>query len=241
MGAKSLRRWIAALCFVAASAPGAEAGNTEALLAASWQPAFCESHSAKPECRDQTDDRFDASHFSLHGLWPMKRNYCGVDDATRKLDQSGDWSSLPALDLEPETRTALQKVMPGSYSDLHRHEWYKHGTCSGMTPEGYFSRSIELLEDLNLSVVADLFAANIGRYLSESEIRSAFVAAFGNDADKRVKMKCAIDGERRLISEITIGLSEAYAHEPALGPLIRQAGGTSFGCDGGIVDPAGLQ
>ena len=131
--------------------------------------------------------------------------------------------------------------MPGARSGLDRHEWYKHGTCTGLSPDAYFSRSIDLLEALNGSEVAMLFAAHIGRYLSESAIREAFVSAFGENADRRVKMKCESDGERELISELTIGLSAAYAKEVALGPLIQGAGGTSFGCRGGIVDPAGLQ
>ena len=37
-------------------------------LAISWQPAFCETLPRRRECREQTHDRFDASHFFLHGL-----------------------------------------------------------------------------------------------------------------------------------------------------------------------------
>ena len=40
------------------------------LLAISWQPAFCQTHQKKAECRTQDKERYDADHFSLHGLWP---------------------------------------------------------------------------------------------------------------------------------------------------------------------------
>ena len=40
------------------------------VLAASWQPSFCETKPDKDECESQTGDRFDATHFAIHGLWP---------------------------------------------------------------------------------------------------------------------------------------------------------------------------
>jgi ribonuclease T2 len=44
------------------------AGENGYALAISWQPAFCETLPRRRECREQTHDRFDASHFFLHGL-----------------------------------------------------------------------------------------------------------------------------------------------------------------------------
>jgi ribonuclease T2 len=46
--------------------------SIEYVLAASWQPAFCITPAGadKAECVSQTRDRFDATHFSIHGLWP---------------------------------------------------------------------------------------------------------------------------------------------------------------------------
>src|SRR5688500_1270964 len=49
---------------------GSRASDQFLILAASWQPAFCEGASGKPECRQQGKSRFDANHFALHGLWP---------------------------------------------------------------------------------------------------------------------------------------------------------------------------
>ncbi len=245
-GAKRLRNMrmrvsAALLCLVAGlSATPALAGRTEALLAVSWQPAFCEGQADKPECRSQSEDRFDARRFSLHGLWPMGDNYCAVDKRLRDMDAAGDWLDLPALDLETGTRAALETVMPGTQSGLQRHEWIKHGTCSGMTAEAYYARSLALMEDLNASAVADLFAENLGTYLPADAITAAFDNAFGSDAARRVKMKCRKDGDRTLITELTIGLGAGYGQDKSLADLIQSAGGTSFGCAGGIVDPAGF-
>ena len=55
-------------------------------LAIGWQAAFCETRPSKRECANaRPNDRFDATHFTLHGLWPQprRRAYCGVDEAHR--------------------------------------------------------------------------------------------------------------------------------------------------------------
>ena len=242
MGARAMARLLATIIFIwASSGVSAVAGTTAGLLAVSWQPAFCEGHSDKRECRTQTAQRYDASHFSLHGLWPMGKNYCGVNGQMRRIDEAGRWSGLPALDLQPDTRIKLEWVMPGTLSGLHRHEWIKHGTCSDLSQESYFRRSIELTDALNASPVAALFASNIGAYLSAMRVREAFEEAFGAGGADGVKMRCIYDGNRKLISEFTIGLSKAYIGDEPLGVLVGDAGKTGFGCDGGIVDPAGLQ
>ena len=51
------------------------------VLAISWQAGFCETRPRLPECRSQTNKRYDANHFALHGLWPQPGNlaYCDVD------------------------------------------------------------------------------------------------------------------------------------------------------------------
>ena len=226
---------------------GEEGGNsaggsrTAYLLAVSWQPGFCELQPGKAECRSQTPGRADAKQFSLHGLWKMRDSYCGIGGDAINRDKSGRWRDMPALPLSARTAERLRIGMPGSQSGLERHEWIKHGTCSGLDPEAYYARTLDLLDQLNGSAVADLFAARIGKELHAGEIRAAFDSAFGKGASTRVKMRCARDGNRRLITELTIGLSAEATGTVSLAEAIQKAGRTGFGCDGGIVDAAGLQ
>ncbi|HEY9768528.1 MAG TPA: hypothetical protein V6C71_08460 [Coleofasciculaceae cyanobacterium] len=120
------------------------------LLAISWQPAFCETHQDKTECQTQTEARFDASNFTLHGLWPQPRNnvYCNVSNQIEGIDGDGKWSDLPPIDLSDTLKDELAIKMPGFASDLHLHEWYKHGTCYQGTPEEYFRESLDLLDQV---------------------------------------------------------------------------------------------
>lgn len=210
------------------------------ILAASWQPAFCETARSRPECTSQGRNRFDADHFALHGLWPTEQ-YCGVSSTQRERDEASSWSALPAVELDPATRRLLDEVMPGTRSLLERHEWIKHGSCFSDEPGPYFATSILLLAALNASPVRDLFAANIGNTVSRDDIRGAFDAAFGPGAGERVRIACEDDGRRRIITELTIGLYGTPGQTPNLGRLILAAKPTDGGCLGGVVDAVGLQ
>jgi len=217
--------------------------RTQYILAVSWQPAFCETRPDKPECESQTEDRFDASHFTLHGLWPQPRNnaYCNVSAADRSADEASRWTDLPEVELSAALRADLDEVMPGTQSSLERHEWTKHGTCYGTNAEEYFADSLVLMETLNTSAVADLFADNVGNTITLDAIRAAFDDAFGPGAGERIRVACSNDGNRRLIGEITIGLTGDISALEDLPTLLAAARSTDGGCTDGVVDPVGQQ
>lgn len=210
------------------------------ILAVSWEPAFCETAPSKPECRSMTDGRFDADHFALHGLWPDD-DYCGVSDANVAADKAGRWDRLTAPDLSESTATKLDQAMPGTASLLERHEWIKHGSCAGAPADDYFSRALALLAEINASPVRDLFANRIGRSLSQFDIRAAFDSRFGGGAGSRVRVACERDGDRRVVTELTIGLYGDVMGGESLSRLIAAAHPTNGGCESGIVDRVGLQ
>ena len=215
------------------------------ILAVSWQASFCETRPSKKECKSQTKDRFDASNFTLHGLWPQPRKnvYCTTDSAAVSADKDKRWGNIPALKLTDQTRSALNRVMPGSQSNLHRHEWIKHGTCYSQLAEDYYHDSIQLINELNSSKVRDLFANNVGKEVTSTQIQQAFNESFGDGASDKIKITCKKEGNRRLITEITIGL-QASADSTELvfqEALLAAPAANNIGCSKGIVDPVGLQ
>jgi ribonuclease T2 len=227
-----------------APAPEPQAGPADSdeffILAVSWQPAFCETTSGKPECRSQSADRFDASHFTLHGLWP-RDEYCGVSVRDEATDRDGRWSALPELDLSPALSRDLETKMPGTRSQLDRHEWIKHGTCFPGDAEAYFTAALALLDQLNASPVRDLFAGSIGKRLTQRQVRAAFDTAFGRGTGERVRIACDDDGDRTLVSELTLGLWGTIGRQPDLAALLAAANPTRGGCEAGTVDAVGLQ
>jgi ribonuclease T2 len=255
-GAEPAERWVSVDCGKYNDQPasgdlqnsGASGGFSdgrpaEAVLSLGWEPGFCEGHAGKAECTDQTLDHFDATHFTLHGLWPQprRREYCNVSQALIDADRKHDWQALPEVDLDEAARTHLATAMPGTQSFLDRHEWIKHGTCYGRgDPHTYFHEALSLLDEVNGSAVQALFAANIGKEITVREVRTTFDAAFGSGAGDRVRLSCKRDGSRQLITEITIGLAQP-GDSNTLADLVKASSATDPGCRSGIVDPIGFQ
>ncbi|BBK43062.1 ribonuclease T(2) [Allostella vacuolata] len=245
-GAVPRQRWVAVHCGAPAGPVGraARGDRPSYVLAVSWQPAFCEGKPEKPECRTQTAGRFDADHFTLHGLWPQPRSraYCRVPPDQVAADERGDWDRLPAMTLAAETRRRLERAMPGAMSHLDRHEWIKHGTCyEDRSEEAYFRHSLVLLDQLNAAAPRQLFRSRIGAEVTGAEVRAAFDAAFGPGAGDRVRIACRRDGQRNLVVELTLGLAGRIADDSSLAGLMAAAAPTAPGCPGGVVDPVGLQ
>ncbi|UCI34138.1 ribonuclease T2 family protein [Mesorhizobium sp. B4-1-4] len=258
-GADPERRWVKVSCghlsgssaATVPAAPGrqdkpAASGKPEYVFALSWQPAFCETKSNKAECKAQNPSEFDATNFTLHGLWPQPNGnfYCQVSAGDKANDNPAHWQDLPPVNLDAGTRAELDKVMPGTASKLERHEWIKHGTCYGKSQQEYFSDALSLMREVNSSPVRDLFTKNIGGKLTADQIRSAFDQAFGSGAGDRVRVSCVIDPSsgRRLIGELTLGLAGPIGPSSSLKDLLLASVPTNkAGCPVGTVDPIGFQ
>lgn len=236
-------RWVRVQCgqLLDSSAP-VNPINQDYVLALSWQPSFCETKPNKSECQSQTAQRFDATNLVLHGLWPQKV-YCNVSPEIKDLDKPKTWSKLPPIDLSEETRTALAIKMPGFASDLHLHEWYKHGTCYSNSPEEYFQESIALLDQVNNSSVRDLFVRNIGNSLSSNEIRNQFDKAFNDGAGSKVQVQCQKDideARNNMVVELQVNLKGNIQPNTLIGSLLQAGKTVPVGCPLGEIDPAGF-
>ena len=217
--------------------PRPPAAFAQYVLAISWQPAFCQNHQGKKECRTQTADRFDASHFTLHGLWPDGVQYCQVPRDQQQRDRASKWETLPEPILTTSTRQVLDRVMPGTQSLLHRHEWIKHGMCDGSGSEAYFMKSVALLEQINGSSVRNFFVQHIGQRVTLDAVRAAFVQAFGAAARSNVALSCS----NGLIEEVQITLRAPIPPDSSLASLFvspRKAKPSQ--CSQGRIDPVGF-
>ena len=232
MAAPILRIIAATIVLFAIAGPAAAADR---LLALSWQSAFCETRPNRPECRA---GGIDAARFTLHGLWPQpQRNvYCGVSRSDRENDEHGRWSRLPEPKLSAKTRRALGRAMPGARSNLHRHQWVKHGTCSGMDADAYFQRSIELLGAVNDSGLADAFERAIGDRLSRREAEQAL----GSAGKFRMSFVCGEDRDsgRTIVTGVRLAIDDSKSDLEA---MLRAGGRRTGGCRSGVVDPPGDQ
>jgi ribonuclease T2 len=207
-------------------------------FALSWEPTFCEAMQDKAECRTQTPRSWQASHFTLHGLWPQPRRnqFCDVDPKLAALDDQHQWDALPEPELSPQTRTALAQAMPGVQSNLQRHEWIKHGTCyPADSADQYFRDEMRLAAEVNASPVQQLFAGNIGKVVSSQQIHAAFEQAFGKGSGKAVQVECDHQGR---LSGFTLNLRGDIPGGANLAALLAAGDPARDKCDGGMVDAA---
>ena len=183
------------------------------VLALSWQPAFCETQPGKEECETQTASRFDATNFALHGLWPtisgdddFTFSYCDVTQGVIRQDRAGDWCEMSELTLSDAVWQDLTITMPGAASCLHHHEWYKHGVCTGMSPDAYYALSNALVERFAATDFNSYVAARVGEEVSRRDLLNQFNAEFGDGASDYLSLRCSkLDGIN-LLSEIQIVL-----------------------------------
>jgi ribonuclease T2 len=205
------------------------------LLAISWQNSFCQTHQYKKECKSMNSKSFGAFEFVLHGLWPQPRNnvYCNVSKKQIGMDKNKQWYSLDKLDLTSSTRSSLSKLMPGYSSNLHRHEWVKHGTCYGTSANDYYVDAMNLLTQVNESKVQQYFKQNIGRVVNLKQVRKLFDKEFGAGAGNHVTMNC----KRGLVTELWLHLGSGSSE---LKELFKSGERPKSRCSKGRVDAVGF-
>jgi ribonuclease T2 len=196
----------------------------------SWEPAFCASHGASPECAAPSPGRADPARLTLHGLWPDRRGgarygYCGADAKTRALDRANAWCRLPAPDLSDATRSALVDAMPGVASCLERHEWVKHGACSELAADDYFSAAAALTVEFNRTTLARFLAANAGKTVRTAQANAAFERDFGPGSRRLLALYCASAGREPVLVEARLRLAKELRPGAGLKAQLIDAGG----------------
>jgi len=208
------------------------------LLALSWHNAFCETHRRKKECKrgllSALRSKKSEKHFVLHGLWPQPKNrtYCHVERKYITMDRYKQWHKMPDIGLSTQTKERLSKVMPGFASNLHKHEWYKHGSCYGTDAEQYYKNAIFLTEQINDSKVNTFFVTHIGKRVTLKQIRDRFDSSFGTGAGKRVALLC----KNGLITELWLHLGRGNT----LSQMLQNGKQVHSRCQRGLVDKAGF-
>jgi len=145
------------------------------VLALSWSPTWCalEGDSrGSPQCDDDKD-----FGWVLHGLWPQYEDGWPADCRHSFSNPS-------------RSDTAAMADIMGT-SGLAWHQWNKHGSCSGLSPDDYFALSREaygnvtrpqVLRDLDRSVT-----------LPASLIEEAFLRDNPQLSEDQITITCRAD------------------------------------------------
>jgi ribonuclease T2 len=182
---------VAAIFALPAAAQRAERGGTAGefdfyVLALSWSSGFCEVEGDQKN-REQCV-RGSGLGFTVHGLWPQnERGYpsdCGP---------SGRTPSRAAMDI-------ARDVIPSE--GLARHQWRKHGTCSGSSPTDYF-RDTKAARD-KVTIPAEFAKPERESRWNPVDIERAFIAVNPGLRGDMMAVSC----RRGVLDEVRICLSK---------------------------------
>jgi ribonuclease T2 len=157
------------------------------VLALSWAPSYCEAAGERAS-RQQCARPYA---FVVHGLWPQY--------------ESGfpEYCQVPAPRLNRNIVASMLDLMPAPR--LVFHEWDRHGTCSGLSPQAYFeiirkARAVVKIPDEFM----DLREATT---LPPAEVEEAFTRVNSGLQPGGIAVTC--DGRR--LSEVRICLSKDFS------------------------------
>ncbi len=237
MGCTSFSRMLLALSVVVGTSGAAEARHHHSssthggefdyyLVSLSLAPSFCSlspRNLVKDECRDLTEAAFEQTPLTIHGLWPNTANV----SVNRQPFECTD-ASIGTL--SDGLKADLTRYMPGG-PGLQSHEWRKHGTCSGLSPEAYFGKAVALAKHAN-EVIGGIMRDEgvLGHSLNVQDLLAA-VAAKEPALAPAIVVDCAMPrgGGASVVEEIRILYSKDFT--PIAASSVGM--GQNSGCPGG--------
>lgn len=193
------------------------------VLALSSQPGFCETYgyeAGKPECRKLAQDSYQATHLTLHGLWP-NIDTCGQHYGFCGVKPQANHCNYEPIALSPIVSNDLKKIMPSfNYgSCLERHEWNKHGSCQALTPDGYFSLAMRLVTEVDQSAFGRYLTEHQGQTVTHSVLRQMISQTFGTSNSEKIFLGC----KNNILVDIYVQLPAIIPENAPLSMLIDQA------------------
>jgi ribonuclease T2 len=141
------------------------------------------------------------------------------------------------VDLSADVRDTLQSMVSDA-SIMAPHEWYAHGTCSGVTPDVFFSDATALTDQAR-KILDPIFTEAEGGRIQQSDVQDKFNQVYGAGAGERVRLSCRnVTGQGSVVYELhlslppvtglrtpdgTLSLKDLILKGPALGAGCRHA------------------
>ena len=159
------------------------------VLALSWSPTYCASPRGRREALQcGSGRRYD---FVVHGLWPQHRNgwpqYCAASE----------------IGLPDPLIAGMLGIMPSTR--LVRHQWSKHGTCSGLAPRDYFALTRRLYDGLRIP--ARYVDPGRSIEVSVDQFVADFMATNPNLARSMISVQCGNRRDRARLAGLRICFS----------------------------------
>ena len=162
-------------------------------LVMSWSPTYCAGQTYGNPNDTQCNARDGRKYaFVMHGLWPQYEKGWPEECATRERPYVSDRTINHVFDVMPSKPLII-------------HEYKKHGTCSGLSPDAYFDLSRKLFT--SIKVPARLQRPNQPLTIATDEIVRDFVEANPGLQRNMIAVVCGGPGNR--LREVRICVSKA--------------------------------
>lgn len=159
------------------------------VLTLSWSPTYCAAEGRRRKASQCSGERPYA--FVLHGLWPQH---------TLGWPENCDIGRRPWV--PRATIDSMLDIMPAP--GLVIHQYRKHGTCSGLDADQYFSLSRKLFEKIRIP--ARYLSPRKYLVVSPQEIEIDFLKTNPELAPEMISVAC---GNQRRLREVRICFSKA--------------------------------
>jgi ribonuclease T2 len=154
------------------------------VLTLSWSPDYCTSNGGNDPQQCSLGKKLG---FVLHGLWPQYNQGYPSDCSTVKLPEN--------------VKAQFPNLYPSA--ELYDHEWEKHGTCSGLTPEQYLALSKRLKN--SVAIPAPYQAPEKPVRVTSPQLKKEFVASNPNLSESSLAAYCS--GSGRFLQELFVCFS----------------------------------
>ena len=163
------------------------------VLALSWSPSFCAEQSGGDDREQCGTGRPHA--FVVHGLWPQNERGFPADCQSRFGTR-----------IERTIADNMLDIMPSR--DLVFHQWRKHGACSGLSPDAFFSLTRKAREQVTIPRQYVRLANN--STVAPAEVERAFIGANPLLQQNAIAVTCS----NRYLKEVRICMDKALAFRP---------------------------
>jgi ribonuclease T2 len=161
------------------------------VLSLSWSPSHCERN-GKRDTIQCVQNRYPG--FVVHGLWPQREagwpEFCSTN-----IDR------VPAQVID-----SMLDIMPSPTLILH--QWRKHGSCSGLSPQDYFTLTRQAFERVKIPTIFRSPPRRLA--IDPMRIEEQFEATNANLKGSMIQATC----QQGNVQEVRVCLSKNLGFRP---------------------------
>ncbi|MEJ5018872.1 ribonuclease T [Ochrobactrum vermis] len=161
------------------------------VLALSWSPSYCVSEG--PRANKQQCGTSRPFGFVVHGLWPQNEWGYPANCQLDNIRSRGGYVPRQII-------SSLSDIMPSA--GLVAYQWRKHGSCSGLSQDKYFSTLRNAFDQVNIPPSLRNLAS--GRRVDPLLVEKAFIAANPGMKPDGISVSC----KRNYLQEVRICMTK---------------------------------